>query len=127
MQEEQERCACSSDSSPSLLLRGVAVWLTSARLHLPCVRCCCACVCHSGDDNAFEHAAPADDSFGLSSPPAAATSSEEVDPFATVDGGSQENAGAFDSFSNQPAEVKEEEQAALQSDTIQRASRHIAW
>lgn len=38
------------------------------------------------------------------------------DPFATVDGGSSENAGAFDSFSNQPVEVKEEEAAALKSD-----------
>ena len=85
----------------------------------------------SGDDNAFEsgdaslHDGPSEDAFGLSSPPPAAASSSVEDesaetggddPFATVDGGSSENAGAFDSFSNQPVEVKEEEAAALKSD-----------
>lgn len=57
-----------------------------------------------------------DDGFGLSSPPAASgsTTEEAADPFATVDGGSSENAGAFDSFSGHPVEVKEEEAAALQ-------------
>lgn len=35
------------------------------------------------------------------------------DPFATVDGGSSSNAGAFDSFSGAEVEVKEEEAAAL--------------
>ena len=58
-----------------------------------------------------------DDGFGLSSPPPAASGEDNLDsdPFATVDGGSTENAGAFDSFSNQQVEVKEEEAAALKS------------
>src|SRR5688572_1918417 len=60
-----------------------------------------------------DHAAPADDDFGLSSAPQDA--GETSDPFATVDGGSSSNAGSFDSFSNQPPEVKEEEAAALKS------------
>jgi len=80
------------------------------------------------DDNVFDdqpapsHDAPAEeDAFGLSSPPPAAAASAEdeeggdadVDPFATVDGGSSANAGAFDSFSNNPPEAKEEQQEAL--------------
>lgn len=76
-----------------------------------------------GDDIDFgqqqpQHAPEDDDGFGLSSPPLASasgsTAEDTADPFATVDGGSSENAGAFDSFSNHPVEVKEEEAAALQ-------------
>jgi hypothetical protein len=84
----------------------------------------------STDDNAFgddseqqqqqpQHEAPLDDDFGLSSPPpagaAASSGGADVDPFATVDGGSTSNAGAFDSFTNNPAEAKEEQQEALAS------------
>lgn len=68
--------------------------------------------------------APLDDAFGLSSSPVDDESAplETSDPFATVDGGSSENAGAFDSFSNQPVEVKEEEAAALDAWEKERAT-----
>jgi hypothetical protein len=67
---------------------------------------------------------PSDDGFGLSSPPPA--SSEASDPFETVDGASSSNAGAFDSFSNQPVEVKEEEAEALKSGDDTRGNCWIA-
>lgn len=91
--------------------------------------CLCPPASTDNTDDAFgdvqeDRDAPVDDDgFGLASPPAAAVSSEQhadddgeaSDPFATVDGGSTENAGAFDSFTNQQPEVKEEEAAALKS------------
>lgn len=58
---------------------------------------------------------PTDADFGVSSSPATDGDSEHSDPFATVDGASSSNAGAYDSFSNQTPEVKEEEAAALKS------------
>lgn len=76
------------------------------------------------DDGGVSHDAPLEDDFGLSSPPQ--QQSDEIeggeeeqldeDPFATVDGASSANAGAFDSFSNQPVEVKAEEAEALKSE-----------
>lgn len=69
--------------------------------------------------DAFDAVSPAavDADAEASSPAALAD-----DPFATVDGGSSANAGAFDSFSGAEVEVKEEEAAALAKWEKERAS-----